>query len=101
MLLYKRNLKVTQESFDNQQDEIKNAIRSLVDKYRMDFADNFPETRVEFVDSMKGNLATEYNFKFINMGESTESVFAQLQVTIEIVTEEELTKKEENHYRYY
>lgn len=101
MLLYKRNLKVTQESFDTQQDEIKNAIRSLVDNYRIDFSDNFPETKVEFITPMKGELVKEYNFKFINMSQSTESVFAQLQVTIEIVTEEELNKKEENHYQYY
>ena len=101
MLLYKRNLKVTQESFDTQQDEIKNAIRSLVDTYRIDFLDNFPETRVEFVTPMKGELMTEYDFKFINMSQSTESVFAQLHVTIEIVTEDELNKKEENHYQYY
>lgn len=101
MLLYKRNLRVTQESFDTQQDEIKNAIRSLVDTYKTDFLENFPETKVEFVVPMKGELMKEYNFKFINMSESTESVFAQLQVTIEIVTEEELNKKEENHYRYY
>ena len=101
MLLYKRVLKVTQESFDTQQDEIKNAIRSLVDTYRTDFSENFPETKVEFVVPMKGELVTEYKFKFIKMNQSTESVFAQLQVNIEIVAEEELNKKEENHYRYY
>ena len=101
MLSYKRNLKVTQEAFDNQQDEIKNAIRSLVDSYKTDFSENFPKAKVEFVTSMKGDLITEYKFKFINMSESTESVFAQLQVNIEIVAEEELNKKEENHYRYY
>ena len=49
MLIYKRNLKVTQDDFTNKQEEIKNAIRQLVDGYLKNFNEqNFTSTKVDF-----------------------------------------------------
>ena len=45
-------------------------------------------------------LKTKYHFLFTQTA-PIEKTFAELWVTIEIVSEEELNKKEENHYTYY
>lgn len=101
MLIYKRNLKVTQDDFTNKQEEIKNAIRQLVDGYLKNFNEqNFPSTKVDFAIPMSDELKTKYHFLFTQTA-PIEKTFAELWVTIEIVSEEELNKKEENHYTYY
>ncbi len=101
MILYKRKLRVTQNDFDTKQEEIKNAIRELVDKYLSDFnSQNFPSTRVDVKIPMKEGLKNQYHFVFIQT-EPIEKAFAELWVDIVVVSEEELEKKEENHYTYY
>lgn len=101
MLIYKRTLKVTQDDFDNKQEEIKDAIRQLVDDYKKKFNEqNFPSTRVDFMVSMKDELKNQYHFVFTQT-EPIEKSFAELWVDIVIVNEEELNQKETNHYIYY
>lgn len=101
MILYKRKLRVTQNDFDTKQEEIKNAIRELVDKYLSDFnSQNFPSSKVDIKISMKEGLKKQYHFVFIQT-EPIEKAFAELWVDIVVVSEEELEKKEENHYTYY
>lgn len=101
MILYKRKLRVTQNDFDTKQEEIKNAIRELVDKYLSDFnSQNFPSSKVDIKISMKEDLKEQYHFVFIQT-EPEDKAFAELWVDIIIVSEEELEKKEENHYTYY
>ena len=78
MLIYKRNLKVTQDDFTNKQEEIKNAIRQLVDGYLKNFNEqNFPSTKVDFAIPMSDELKTKYHFLFTQTA-PIEKTFAEL-----------------------
>lgn len=101
MISYKKILKVTEDDFNTRQEDVKTAIRKLVDEYTHNFLQRFPSTKVKFLISMKGEqLEHQYKFDFINNKEGINEVFAQLTINIEIV-EPEYFVKEETHYKCF
>ena len=87
MLFYNRKIGVTQEEFNTCQEEVKNAIRKIIDEYKANLLKTFPLTKVDFVVSLKGEeLQKQYKFLFKkSTEEETDVVFAELVIDIVIV----------------
>ena len=87
MLFYNKTIGVTQEEFDTCQEEVKNAIREIVDNYKANLMKTFPLTKVDYVVSLKGEvLQNHYKFLFKkSTEEENDVVFAELVVNIMIV----------------
>lgn len=94
MIYYDRTLQVTETEFNTCQEDIKTAIRNLIDCYHTKLLVTIPTTKVTFLDSLKGNkLKESYKFNYTKvLKDKTEKVYAELTVHIKVVKE----KNEEN-----
>lgn len=90
MIYYDKTLQVTETEFNTCQEDIKTAIRKIVDRYQTKLLNTFPTTRVDFVIPMKGNKLKEtYKFNYIQiLKDKTEKVYAELTVHIKVIKEE-------------
>lgn len=94
MITYDRVLQVTENEFNSCQEDIKTAVRKIVDRHQNSLIEIFPSTRVEFLTSMKGNKIEEvYKFNFVRekkeKKEKIEEVYAELSVHIQVIKETE------------
>lgn len=100
MLIYNKNLKVTQEDFNNKEEEIKEAIRNSNASYDATFNQTKPVDMI-MLQGFKGPLQTTYSFQWKYQDESGSHIFAQVNYQIQIVSPEELVSTNEHKYVYY
>lgn len=91
MFFYNKKIGVTQEEFDTCQEEVKNAIRKIIDEYKANLMERFPLTKVDYVVSLKGEeLQNQYKFLFRkSTEEENDVVFAELVINIVVVDSSE------------
>lgn len=90
MIYYDRTLQITETEFNTCQEEVKTAIRQIVDRYKAKHLEILPSVTVKFMTSLKGSKLQEaYNFQYFKvLKDNTEELIAELVVHIKVVKEE-------------
>ena len=73
MIYYDRTLQITETEFNTCQEEVKTAIRQIVDRYKAKHLEILPSVTVKFMTSLKGSklqeaynlLETKYHNEFV------------------------------------
>ena len=90
MIYYDRTLQITETEFNTCQEEVKTAIRQIVDRYKAKHLEILPSVTVKFMTSLKGSKLQEaYKFQYFKvLKDNTEELIAELVVHIKVVKEE-------------
>ena len=90
MFYYERTLQVTETEFNSCQEDIKNAVRQIVDRYKTKYLEVYSSLKVKFLVSMKGEeIPEKYKFQYLHiLKNNTEEIVGELAVHIKVVKEE-------------